>query len=189
MKKIFALFLVILFLSGCAKGSGLPAATLVPAAAPAVATTGTGYPAVNQNQGFGVTPGYPAATNAAIVVPTWTAAPGTGVVTGVLKLQGKPVKGLLLYLGTFLKNSAGQEFTAVVEPAKSPSTNTEEDGKFTFINLPPGRYSLIMDNVVKQYLLYKPNSKDYIAIDLPAGGNVDLGTLDYSDLPVPQNNK
>lgn len=189
MKKIFAFILVVLFLSGCAKGSGPSAATLVPATTPGAPATDTSYPAASQNQGFGVTPGYPAATNAPVIVPTWTTAPGTGVVSGVLKVHGKPVKGILLYLGTFLKNSAGQEFTAVVEPAKSPSTNTDESGNFTFINLQPGRYSLIMDNVAKQYLLYKPNSKDYIAIDLPAGGKVDLGTLDYSDLPVPQNNQ
>ncbi len=185
MKKFLAVLILVFFISGCS--ASLPAASNPTSTQP----TGTAstdqrseveqaYPAASIEQGYPV----PLATFE--VEPPPTLIPGMGTVSGVLQVQGKPVKvGTLLYLGTFLKDSRGIEYTAVVDQAKSPKTYTDENGHFSFVNLPPGRYSLILNNIVNQYLLFKPDSSDYIAIDLSEGASIDLGTLDYQSLPIP----
>lgn len=100
-------------------------------------------------------------------------------------MKGEPVENALLFLGVFLKNQDGVDFTAVVEPATSPKAYTDEDGNFIFQNVDTGRYTLIFDNIVAEYLLYKPGTEDYFIIEVVSSEQVDMGILDFEELPIP----
>lgn len=181
MKKILLIALLTLLLMSACSGSGSPT---VSTATSSPDTSGEGYPAPES----AVEPtSYPAPAVEFIQEPTWTPAPGTGKVTGVLKLNGKPVNDVTLFLGTFLQNDEGQDFTAYVEPATSPKTGTLSDGSFTFVNVAPGRYSLILYNAVTQYLLFKPGTQEHYVIEVAENGTFDLGLMDYDELPLLEN--
>lgn len=177
MKRIWFAFLIALLLTSC---GGSVATSVVTPTTPPVSNE-TAYPApenIDQT-------GYPVPSVEVIYEPTWTPAPNTGMVTGVLKLNGEPVKNTTLFLGTFLKNAEGQDFTAVVEPAVSPQTSTFPDGSFSFVNVAPGRYSLILSNAVSQYLLFKPGTQEHYVIEVSENETFDVGVIDYDELPLP----
>lgn len=178
MKKTIFFLLLIILISGCANGTQniTPSPTLDQA----------GYPTPVDDQEM-VETSYPAPEAEAIPLPTWTVDAAKGQVSGVLRLKGKPVANALLFLGTFLKNQDGVDFTAVVEPATSPKAYTDEEGNFIFLNVVPGRYTLIFDNIVAEYLLYKPGTEDYFIIEVARGEKMDMGILDFEDLPIPGN--
>lgn len=179
MKRFFVAIIFILLITGCQSDPQVQ----TQAATTAPEVTGA-YPA----------PGLLVAESTSYPVPTQESAPeitptpeaGTGQVTGTLKLNGEPVESTLLFLGTFLKNSEGVEYTAVVEPAFSPQAYTDAGGKFTFYNVKPGRYTLVLDNVTSQFLLFKPGTQDHYTIEVTPDGAVDLGELVYDELPIPQ---
>ena len=116
---------------------------------------------------------------------TPTTAPGTGKVTGTIKLNDEPVVDKTLYLATFLQNEEGVDYTAVVDVAVSPKTFTDPDGNFAFINVAPGEYSLVLDIVTSQFLLLKPGTQEHFNINVAADGTVEMGVLNYDELPIP----
>jgi hypothetical protein len=64
-------------------------------------------------------------------------------------------------------------------------TATDEQGNFTFINVPPGEYGLVLDQVIDSYLLLTPEGESLI-LTIVSNEQIDLGELNYTDLPVPQ---
>jgi hypothetical protein len=52
------------------------------------------------------------------------------------------------------------------------------------MNVPPGRYVLIIDNVTSVSLLMDPTGNQAILLTLEPGDKKDLGVLDYTDLPI-----
>ncbi len=115
-----------------------------------------------------------------------TIAPSLGVVTGVLQLKGKPVEGTSLGLGEVVKDTNGVEIATSYDRINSPQASTAADGSFTIINAPPGRYGLIYANGPETYLLLKPGNpdkKEAVLISVSAGQKVDLGVLNYTELP------
>lgn len=177
MKRIFFVFIFILLLAGCQSNPQVETDTFVPEVTSA-------YPAFGQE--IQQNTAYPMPTAESAVAPTPTTAAGTGKVTGTIQLNGKPVENILLFLGTFLKNSEGVEYTAVVEPAFSPQAYTDAEGKFTFVNITPGKYTLVLDNVTSQFLLFKPGTQDHYTIEVMPDSTVDMGELNYDELPLPK---
>lgn len=121
-------------------------------------------------------------------------APGTGVVTGVLLVRTEtgevPVEGENVGLGSVLTNEKGQEAVVRYTPQTrddmqtSPKTITEESGFFAFRDVPPGRYGLVLDAVLKIILLPRPGLNEDLFFTVEAGQQIDLGPLVYDDLPV-----
>ena len=180
---LFIGILLILALTACTTPTSIATQTQPP-----VSEQATQYPyppiaSVNK-------PAYPNPvtdpTSAAIVQPTPTTDPKMGSVTGQLLLNNKGVNDVLLYLAGVLKDKSGKDIVAGLDRVSSPNISTDSEGKFNFVNVPPGRYALILDAATTQYLLNYPNKETTIFVDVVVGKVIDLGALNYDTLPLPQ---
>jgi hypothetical protein len=179
--KLLRILIILLFLSGCT--SNQPAVMTDTPAVTDLSKGQEGYPSPATAYPFASDP----EVDNSIPSPTWTPDATKGVVTGVMLLQGEPVTNQILYLARVLSTESGMEISAVVEP-DSPMTTTGQAGEFAFMNVPPGKYALILSIVVESYLLYKPESdEEAILVTVTEGKTEDLGTLNYSDLPISTN--
>ncbi len=91
--------------------------------------------------------------------------------------------GRVLYLAELIKDASGNEMAAGYDRAGSPRTTLQADGSFRFVNVQPGRYSIVMDLVRQAYMLKNPKDQTDLIADVKAGGTADLGTLDFTQLP------
>lgn len=117
--------------------------------------------------------------------PTFTSDPQMGAVIGRLLLNDSPVKNATLYLAEVIKDASGRDIIAGLDRAKSPTTDSDNQGKFAFINVKTGRYAVILDVITNQYLMNYPSNEKPIIIQVDSGTEVDLGDLDYDSLPLP----
>jgi hypothetical protein len=169
------LFLVLIFAS-CSKSS-----TAIPKLSP----TFNPYPSPDSN--------YPAPSNGLGDVeaslpadaPLPTSGSG-GRVTGILKAGNplEPVYQLPFYLGEVIMLKDGRPGVVSLDKAAAPRALIDKNGRFVFLNVPDGKYSLVLDFVIHTLILRQPSSGEDIYIDVKAGDTVDLGELDYSDLEV-----
>ena len=129
---------------------------------------------------------YPAPSTSIIQTPqpTYTADPSMGTVVGQLLLNTTPVSNTNIYLAEVIKDASGKDIIAGLDLVKSPNTTTDDDGKFTFVNIEEGTYALILDVVTNQFLLNYPTGNDSIVVDVEAGKEFDLGELNYDSLPI-----
>jgi len=135
------------------------------------------------------TQAYPVSTAAQPLPPTVTPNPKMGSVKGVLidKQDGslKPRVNANLYLGEMKKDGSGKEVAAAYDRTSSPRAGTDDQGRFMFNNVTPGRYALILDLVTNSFMLNKPQDGSDMIVTVTAGQTVDLGTLQY-DTPLPR---
>lgn len=120
------------------------------------------------------------------VAPPPTRAAGTGMVRGRLLVKGspdRPVANVLLYLGSTVIDSDGKEKAVSLNRQSDPRTTTDQNGNFTFYNVRPGRYGLILDRVVATYMLNKPDQQGDLLIVVEADKEADFGPLLYDSLP------
>lgn len=118
--------------------------------------------------------------------PSPTPDPEAGSVSGRILRNNDPAVDITLYLAEVLKDSQGNELIASFSKADSPRTNTDAEGYFTFVNIAPGKYGLVLDTVVDSYLLHYPDNDKEIIIAVEKGKEVDIGELSYDSLPLPQ---
>lgn len=118
--------------------------------------------------------------------PSPTPNPEAGRVSGRILRGNDPAGDITLYLAEVLKDSQGNELIASFSKADSPRTNTDLEGYFTFINIAPGKYGLVLDTVVDSYLLHYPDNDKEIIIAVEKGKEVNIGELSYDSLPLPQ---
>lgn len=172
--------LVIIFLTGCTKPTNdttptvnITSSQTSPYPAPQVEMTrDPSYPApatqVHSNPG-----------------PTSTTDPQMGNVLGKILINNSPIININLFLAEVIKDASGKDIVAGLDPAKAPSTETDDQGNFGFINVSAGRYALIMDVVINQYLMHDPDTNDAIIVQVESGKEVNLGDLNYDSLPLP----
>lgn len=198
MNRILILILLFVFLiQGCAPTS--IDSTLLNAEYPSSVelSTNNGYPEPNMayprpaTNEMSATPKYPDPNQEAITMmatqgPEPTPSSDSGVVTGALFLQGKPVQNVNIYLAEMIKDSNGEESIATYDRTSSPRAFTDSDGNFVFSNVQPGNYSLILDIIVNSFLLGHPNGSGPILLTVKAAETYKLGKLDYTELPIPQ---
>ncbi len=174
--KILKLILILLLLAGC---TAAPAVT--PTGAASSPGASTAYP--------GGAPSVPAATSYPIQYDLPTLAPqdpNLGRVEGTLLLNGKPVFPADLWLIDLIKDSKGTEVAAQFDRSVDPRAATDQNGKFVFVNVKPGRHSLMMEIYPIAYVMLKPNATDALIVVVQPTGVTSLGTLNYSDLPGPK---
>jgi hypothetical protein len=188
LKKI--LFLILMSISVIiASCSSEPTPTTEESIEP-VETTAVAYPYPAPQQAFQKTP-YPEPQDSAQSAaqntpdPTYTPAPNTGTAVGFVLLNGEPVAHYTFYLAEVIMNEEGEASVASLNRIDSPRTNTNDEGKFTFRNVPPGTYGLILDVVRDAYLLHYPEEDAQIVVTIEVDEEIDFGVLDYDDLPIP----
>jgi len=95
----------------------------------------------------------------------------------------KPYPELRLYLGILLLSDDGKSTLARVDALKAPTAITDADGRFTFTDLEPDRYILVLqvppNNLMK---LNDPDTGQDMVVDVEAGKITDIGPQ-YHDLP------
>ena len=108
-----------------------------------------------------------------------------GTVSGVLLTDSptNPPEGMPVYLGEVLLAN-GTPALASLDKQASPKTLLGSDGRFIFINVPPGSYSLIVDMVIRTVIVRDPVTGGDILIVVKEGETVDLGTLTLLDLSL-----
>lgn len=123
-----------------------------------------------------------------MLAATPTSNPARGSVFGQLALRVNnaeiPLKNTGVYLAELVKDATGKEVGASFDRANSPRASTDEQGRFTVYNAPPGRYSLVVDTVRETYMLRQPSNAADLIIVVTAGQRTDLGQMVYSDLPI-----
>ena len=181
MKKLFLVGLIsLLIIAGCNKPTTI--ASQAPEAYPSQNNVYP-YPGVE----ITINPAYPGSTSPIVVeaIPTSTMDPLLGSITGRLLRNGQPVPLLALDLADVMLDESGNDLIAGLDRITSPNTMTDAQGIFTFINVKEGRYALILDIVTNQFLLNYPGRDDSIIVQVEAGKMIELGDLDYDELPVP----
>ena len=107
-------------------------------------------------------------------------------ITGVLQRNtGSPVSvsNAILYLGSVHLDASGTPILAGLDKQTAPRTQTDQSGRFVFVDVPPGTYVLILDRVFEAFLLNDPISGKDFLIKPQAGQILDLGKLVYASLP------
>lgn len=120
-----------------------------------------------------------------IVIPT-PSAPNKATVTGILLVKGnppRPVVGALLYLADIIPEARGTPWLAGFERQFSPRTQTDNAGRFVFLDVPAGKYSLVLDRVSQAFLLRNPQDESDLLFEPEPGQVLDLGNLVYPSLP------
>ena len=187
MKKLITVLLFFLILTACAPVS----LTSTPqSATPAELPSATAVPTNSQNtsgypfsQNDAPTPAYPAPMVDLNSGPTNTPDPKLGRIEGILLLQGKPVTQTNLFLATIIKNEKATEVAAQVFRDTDPQTLTDANGHFVFVNVRPGRYTMMIEIPPNLYILYKPGKFEGLFIEVKAGETASFGTLNYDELP------
>ena len=123
------------------------------------------------------------ATPTFIPAPTATSDPTLGRVNGALFEGVSPVQ-ISLYLAEVRADEDGTEVAARYNPLDSPRIETSADGSFSFVNVMPGRYALILYTGLSSYLLNIPDKQEAIVFTVEAGKTVNLGKIVYDDLPL-----
>lgn len=112
--------------------------------------------------------------------PLPTPAPGYGVLGGRIVKQdsGTPLSGRIIYLGNLLPLQP-EGFLITMAEQNGIRTITDQDGYFTFTDVPSGTYALILWSPTEPVVLTDPGTGNEYLIQVPEGESVYVG-----DLPV-----
>lgn len=188
MKKntliIASLFVpIILLLSACTPDSRSESTTTTPPLDTESANiVNSSYPYPDQDKLEAYPSSLPESDNNSLPAKI-TPDPNLASVKGTLLYNGKPVSGTLLYLSEIIYGSNGKKWVRFNRLSNN-RTSTDKQGNFIFYNIPPGEYGLVLDTIVNSYLLSRPSGSE-IVIELEKGDQINLGVLDYADLPIP----
>jgi hypothetical protein len=122
-----------------------------------------------------------------VVVPEPSSA-DVGVATGkIIRITDsgarEPLAGYNLYLGNILQNNEGNESLVELDRGTAPKAQLNALGEFVFVDVPAGRYGLMIDLVRGAALLNDPDDGSDLIVEIQGGQIVDLGEMAYP-LPV-----
>jgi len=117
--------------------------------------------------------------NSSSPVPVATSMPGLGTVTGRLVAQEtkSPLMNKTVYLAR-ITDASDTKFSVAALDKSSPAFVTNGDGSFAFLDVPPGRYGLIMEGLIETVLLADLKTGKDIAVAIDADKTLDLGTIE-----------
>lgn len=130
-------------------------------------------------------PGSPEQPLAAVSLQIPEPEADSAVIVGILLEKGEPIFNATIYLAEVLQDSDTGEFqVASYSRERSPRAAVDQNGQFLFTDVKPGKYSLILDNFSNYFSLNEPAAADQpLIFSAEAGQTIDLGKLDYEDLP------
>ena len=143
---------------------------------------------VNPSAGSETTPDSDTASSNLNVVtpfPEPTRNPDLAVVQGHLLMKGKPFTQGIIYFSKVIQDNSGKDIVVGLDRTSPLNSDLSADGEFKVMNIPPGRYGIVLDLVSHGALLNIPGKKESYLIDVSKGQDLDLGDLNYTDLPVP----
>ena len=179
MKNVFSLVILLCL----ALTAGCTAVTPAGTAEAQPPASGSPYPAIVEPT-FDPYPGGTPVMDTPVPLPTPTTDASLGAVHGRLLEANKPAAGVSFFLAEIKKDAKGAELVAAFSANESPRMLTNENGEFTFVNVPEGRYALILYTGMTAYLLNVPDKEDPILFTVVNGKTTDLGDLSYDDLPL-----
>ena len=161
-----ALFLLLAVI-GCAGQPISPSPTALPTDVPA-AHTPTSVPPSPTTPPTDVPP-----------TPVPTSLPSMGTVTGLLveETTQEPLGDYVLYLAKMLKPSGEGLSVAALDATTDPRVTTEAEGKFVFVNVPPGSYALALLTPTGPALITDAKTEKEVLFSVEAGEAVDLGSV------------
>ncbi len=186
LQFIFACSFLLLIVGGCTPSPSEPPSANVTVIAPTPTVDENGYPAPTVSGAYPAPEGGVQIPPVTKVVPTsipQTPDPDLGVVKGSLLLVDKPIGSAILYLAPVITSETGGQMVRF-ERTTSFRTVTNEQGEFNFINIPPGDYGIVIDILIEPYLLLHPDG-DSMIVTVVSNEQIDLGALNYDDLPLP----
>ncbi len=129
----------------------------------------------------------PTVSSEPIVVPEPSSA-DVGVAHGKLfritdSGEREPLAGYNVYLGNILRNNQGDESLVQLDRGTAPRAQLNALGEFVFVDVPAGRYGLMLDMVRGAVLLNDPDDGSDLIIEIQGGQVIDLGEMAYP-LPV-----
>jgi hypothetical protein len=177
---IIIILLMTILLSACSSSKSTSTTIPLP-----TSQQNVGYPAPQTDDT--VNSSYPGPTSPSSSNPTPTKVidPQMGIIRGRLLRTNVPIPDISLYLATVMKDNNGNDIVAGLDLSKAETATTAQDGSFTFSNVPLGRYGLVLDIVNQQYLLSYPDKEEAIIMQIEAGKEINLGDLNYDELPLP----
>ena len=178
MKRQTYIFITVILLLGCSASGGVPGAEQTSSLTTAERDSTAGSTLSDSEAGEDSTGS------------SLDSKSGSGALTGVLLLRTEdglqPVADVKLAIGKTLSDDEGTERVVAYDPSTAPVAYTDASGRFTFEDLQSGRYGLILDIVMSSFLLYQEGTPNAILFDIADGEITDLGSLEYSELPLPQ---
>lgn len=93
----------------------------------------------------------------------------------VLHLDESPIVGATTYLGV-VDQTEGDFSVARLDITTAPQAMTDEEGRFVFTDIPPGRYALIYEMPLDTYLARTPEGDD-VVFEVGPDEIKDLGTI------------
>jgi hypothetical protein len=196
------LLLAGLLLAGCGGGEATPPATEAAAtAAPAdettpeeISTDTSAESAAGAAVSPLATPDSPLAVPiVASPLPTPVEQPEptgeTGSIMGrilVVRPEGEiPVADIIIGLAEVIYDDSGVAVMSGYDASTTVRVPTDPYGRFVMNGVTPGAYTLILDSIIRQYQLKDEATRSTIIVDVTAGEVTDLGTLEYTSLPLP----
>jgi hypothetical protein len=89
---------------------------------------------------------------------------------------GTPMVGAELFLGAHIGATADDPLYGM-DPSAAPRTVTDEQGRFVFRDIEPGKYAIILWHPYNSSMVRDPKTQDPLEVSVTAGEVIDVGTL------------
>lgn len=104
--------------------------------------------------------------------------PYSSIIKGILKADhnNRPLSGVELYLARHIGAKKDAPIYGL-DPGSAPHTITEDDGSFVFVDVPEGRYVIVIWNPFNSFVIIDQNSGKEIVIEAKSNKIYDIGVL------------
>jgi hypothetical protein len=129
--------------------------------------------------------------NSVIPTPVPTATPmklvdsTKGGVTGrfILRSTNQPISDVAIYLGEQLPINNGESYAITVQQSSSPHVPTDQNGKFSLVDIKPGTYALVLWTPKRTMVVADPKqATKELQVVVNPGQITNLGDV-VSDMP------